>query len=384
MSAAEILAMLIAWTPYLGAGFLINIGISLLTMAIGTPLGMLLARGRQRGSRLAGAVTAAARVPPTFVLIYYLAYVVPPQVTLGSVELPIPDWLKASVALAVAVTGFVSDNALSALRHLERGERVEALYFIPAWTTYLLIIVMASSTASVIGVPEIVHRANTVIAAIGDPGVILWIYLYTMLWFLALCWPLARLMGYAKLRLSRRAGSATGARADLGETTRLAEDALMAMPEGDEPLSGEPVLDLSFDLPVSNDSIAVIQAGVEEAGEGVLDAAAVFRLSLAVEELVTNVVKYGGAAEGRLQVGIYRRPDDVTVELTYGGEGFDPFRDAPHPDLGASIETRPIGGLGVHLVSQMIDRAFYRREGERNVLRLVMMRAGAVKGGIVA
>ncbi len=383
MTMSEILPMLIAWTPYLGMGFLINIGISLLTMAIGTPLGFLLARGRLNGSKVAGFLTAAARVPPTFVMIYYLAYVVPPEVTLGGLTVPLPDWLKVSLALSVAVTGFVSDNALSALRHLGRGERIEALYFIPAWTTYLLIIVMASSTASVIGVPEIVARANTVIAAVGDPGAILWIYLYTMLWFLALCWPLARLMGYAKVRLSRRAGSASGARVDLGERTALAEESLMALPEGDESVGGESVLDLTFDLPVSNESIAIIQEGVETAGEGALDAAAIFRLTLAVEELVTNVVKYGGSVAGRLAVAIHRRPDGVTVELGYGGDAFDPFRDAPHPDLAASVETRPIGGLGVHLVTQMIDRAYYRREGERNVLRLVMLRKDAVSGGIM-
>ncbi|MBZ9938352.1 ATP-binding protein [Mesorhizobium sp. BR1-1-16] len=383
MNAREILPMLLTWTPYLGVGFLINIGISLLTMVIGTALGFLLARGRQRSSGVAAFLTAAARVPPTFVLIYYLAYVVPPEIPLGAFSVPLPDWLKASLALAVAVTGFVSDNALSALRHLERGERVEALYFIPAWTTYLLIIIMASSTASVIGVPEIVQRANTVIAAVGDPRAILWIYLYTMLWFLVLCWPLARLMGYAKLRLSQRAGTAAGARVDLGERSALAEDSLQALPEGDVFVSGQSVLDLTFDLPVSNDSIATIQSGVEEAGEGVLDSAAVFRLSLAVEELVTNVVKYGGASDGRLAVAIYRRPDEVTVELGYGGDAFDPFRDAPEPDLDAPLETRPVGGLGVHLISNMIDRAYYRRQGDRNTLRLVMMRSGTTDGGIV-
>ncbi len=169
----------------------------------------------------------------------------------AEVALPLPDWLKASVALAVAVSGFVSDNALSALRHLERGERIEALYFIPAWTTYLLIIIMSSSTASVIGVPEIVQRANTVIAAVGDPSAILWIYLYTMLWFLAFCWPLAQLMRYAKLSLGRRTGAAGGPPVDIGELAALAEESLVALPEGDEPMSGEPILDLVFDLPVS-------------------------------------------------------------------------------------------------------------------------------------
>lgn len=206
MTASETLSALWAWTPFLAAGFLWNVAISAATMAIGTPVGVLLARMRLAGSRAGALLTAAARLPPTFVLIYYFAYLLPTEATVGGVAIGLPGWLKASLALAVAVSGFVSDNALSALRHRRRGEHLQALYFIPAWTTYFLIIVMASSTASVIGVPEIVQRANTVIAAIGDPGATLWVYAYTMLWFLAFCWPLSRLLALLRRRMERRAG----------------------------------------------------------------------------------------------------------------------------------------------------------------------------------
>ncbi|MDI6024971.1 hypothetical protein QBK99_01930 [Corticibacterium sp. UT-5YL-CI-8] len=206
MSMPEVFTMLWIWTPFLAGGFLWNILISAATMAIGTPLGYGLARLRLSGWRLGRFLTAAARLPPTFVLIYYLAYVLPTEISIGGVSLEIAGWIKASLALSVAVAGFVSDNALSAIRHHRRGETVEAFYFIPAWTTYFLIIVMASSTASVIGVPEIVQRANTVIAAVGDPRATLWVYIYTMLWFLMFCWPLSRLMNYARARLSRFAG----------------------------------------------------------------------------------------------------------------------------------------------------------------------------------
>ncbi|MBN8997806.1 MAG: hypothetical protein J0H54_00025, partial [Rhizobiales bacterium] len=212
MTIHDTFAALLAWTPFLAAGFGWNVLISLVTMAIGTPAGYLLARGRLNGSRTAAFLTAAARVPPTFVLIYYLAYLLPAEIAFGGHALPLPGWVKASLALAVAVTGFVSDNALQALRHLKRGERIEALYFVPSWTTYFLIIVMASSTASVIGVPEIVQRANTVIAAIGDDHAILAVYLYVMAYFLVFCWPLARLLSYVRVRLASRAGTGTGIR----------------------------------------------------------------------------------------------------------------------------------------------------------------------------
>ena len=58
------------------------------------------------------------------------------------------------------------------------------------------------------------------------------------------------------------------------------------------------------------------------------------------------------------------------AELTDDAAAFDPLRQAPAPDLEASVAARPIGGLGVHLVRRLIDRADYRREAGRNVLRV--------------
>ncbi len=383
MTAGEAAKMLWTWTPFLGQGFLWNILISAVTMAIGTPLGLMLARLRLSESRIGTALTAAARLPPTFVLIYYLAYVLPPQVTVGEVSLSLPGWLKASLALSVAVAGFVSDNALSAFRHHRRGETVEALYFIPAWTTYFLIIVMASSTASVIGVPEIVQRANTVIAAVGEPGAIIWVYVYTMLWFLAFCWPLARLMGHAKERLATRAGSRAGAARSLSDHQGFAESNLIILPDGDLPMAEDTSLERRFDVPASLESIARIQAEIEAAAEDILDAGAVFKLTMSVEELVTNVVMHGAAEGSTIGVTILVDPRCLQVELSDAGAAFDPFREAPAPRLDEAVETRAVGGLGIHLVGKMVDRAYYHRIGARNHVRLVMLRPGATTDGIV-
>ena len=77
----------------------------------------------------------------------------------------------------------------------------------PAWTSYFLIIVMASSTASVIGVPELVRRADTVIGAVDKVGLALWVYLWAMIWFLGfsllLTFGMNRLSGYLRRRAHR-------------------------------------------------------------------------------------------------------------------------------------------------------------------------------------
>jgi anti-sigma regulatory factor (Ser/Thr protein kinase) len=60
----------------------------------------------------------------------------------------------------------------------------------------------------------------------------------------------------------------------------------------------------------------------------------------------------------------------VTVIVTDDGTPFDPFaRDAPDTTL--PVEERPIGGLGIHLVGQLMDEVSYQRRDGHNVVVLV-------------
>ena len=200
----DVVDVLITWTPYLAVGFGWNILVSLVAMAVGTTLGIGLAAMRggraRRVSQGAGALTLVAASAPTFVMLFYLAYMVPGRFEILGAVVIVPVWLKASLALSIAVAGYVSDNALAALRALRRGQTTEALLFLPSWTNYFLIIVMASATASVIGVPELVFRVDTVISALGQPHLSFWIYLYAMAWFLAFAGVIALAMRFAHVR----------------------------------------------------------------------------------------------------------------------------------------------------------------------------------------
>lgn len=208
MASTEVLSMLWTWTPFLAGGFAWNILISLVAMLIGTVFGALLARLRLSGrGPLAHAsllLTELTRNIPTFVFLFYLAFLIPTEFAVAGQLYAFPVWLKASLALSVAVIGFVSDNLLVALRHRQSHNHAAALLFIPSWTTYLLIIIMASSTASVIGVGEIVSRCNVVIAAVGGDETMLWVYTYAIGYFLLFCLPLNAAMGYTRKRLLAR------------------------------------------------------------------------------------------------------------------------------------------------------------------------------------
>ena len=100
-----------------------------------------------------------------------------------------------------------------------------------------------------------------------------------------------------------------------------------------------------------------------------------FKVNLALEELVINIMDYG-FAEGDHEIDITLISEDhrLIIEIADSGKAFDPLEDAPVPDVNAPAEERPIGGLGIYLVRNMMDDMQYRREGDRNYLTLIANR----------
>jgi polar amino acid transport system permease protein len=210
MNIQDTLLTLATWTPYLLSGFGWNVLIALTAMVMGTALGSCLAWMRLSKSRLAarisGVVTELSRNIPTIVFQFYLAVMLPNQWLLPGTTwvIDIPGWVKASMALSVAVVGFTSDNFRTAISEWRQGRHSTALLFLPSWTSYLLIIVIASSTASIIGVSELVSRCNTVVNAIGDTRLLIPFYLYASFFFLLVCYPLTLVMTRIKANMAAR------------------------------------------------------------------------------------------------------------------------------------------------------------------------------------
>lgn len=95
-------------------------------------------------------------------------------------------------------------------------------------------------------------------------------------------------------------------------------------------------------------------------------------LNVALDELLTNALSHGRAGRDPCSVTVEVELDEerVTVILTDDGTPFDPFKqDAP--DTSLSVEERPIGGLGLHLVGQLMDEVSYQRREGHNVVVLV-------------
>ena len=95
------------------------------------------------------------------------------------------------------------------------------------------------------------------------------------------------------------------------------------------------------------------------------------QLELALEEVLTNIVWYGGeAARGHpIQMRVDLTDGLMTIEIADRGQPFDPLA-APEPDFDLDAEDRAPGGLGIHLVRNLTDSVSYRRDGETNLLVL--------------
>ncbi len=96
-----------------------------------------------------------------------------------------------------------------------------------------------------------------------------------------------------------------------------------------------------------------------------------FRFELALEEVFINVVMHGGSEQGPSTVWLELERADgrLNLSLSDNGPAFDPLA-LPTPDLDAPLEERPVGGLGVHLVREMMDGVSYAYRDGRNTLSM--------------
>jgi serine/threonine-protein kinase RsbW len=107
--------------------------------------------------------------------------------------------------------------------------------------------------------------------------------------------------------------------------------------------------------------IAEIEAWLETAG---VPPAAAARMMVAFDEVLSNIAHHGG---GTLSVAIAADDHKLTATIADDGPPFDPLaRDAPDTDL--DVDDRAIGGLGIHLVREMMDDVAYAREKGKNRL----------------
>ena len=91
-------------------------------------------------------------------------------------------------------------------------------------------------------------------------------------------------------------------------------------------------------------------------------------IRLVAEELVVNVVDYSGS--DYLDVETVRDADSVTLRFRDGGVPFNPLAKEA-PDTSLPLEERRIGGLGILMVTKMMDAVDYEYKDGENVLTVM-------------
>ena len=109
---------------------------------------------------------------------------------------------------------------------------------------------------------------------------------------------------------------------------------------------------------------------IDELGEEFgLSPELVFNLNLVLEEAVSNVILYAYPKEEHQTISLIakKKGNQLIFVLTDSGKEFD-HTQAPDADITLSAEERPIGGLGIFLIRQIMNTVEYQRIDGRNVL----------------
>ncbi|MGY4707031.1 amino acid ABC transporter permease [Candidatus Bipolaricaulota sp. J31] len=168
--------------PVLLAGVEVTVELTAICIAAGFVLGWLLALGRIYGGRVAFAVCTGyiefVRGTPLLVQLFFLYYGLP------DVGVVLPPLLAAGIAMGLNTAAYQAEYFRGAIRSIPRGQveaayalgmsRLQAFRYIvfpqamrivmPAWSNELIYMLKYSSLAFVVGVPELMGRANLLAA----------------------------------------------------------------------------------------------------------------------------------------------------------------------------------------------------------------------------
>lgn len=131
---------------------------------------------------------------------------------------------------------------------------------------------------------------------------------------------------------------------------------------------------LTLEVPARISALTGVSEAIEKfCEEGGVPMPTAFRVNLAVQELVTNSVTHGDFGDREPEISVVLEQDGSQIRVTVedNAERYNPFLSAPPPELEASIAERPIGGLGVHLVRTIVDKATHEHVKGKNRIRLV-------------
>lgn len=96
-----------------------------------------------------------------------------------------------------------------------------------------------------------------------------------------------------------------------------------------------------------------------------------FAIQLCLDEIITNTVNYGYPDGKYDDILIFFELIDEKTNVTIEDKGrpFNPLLKES-PDINKSLDSREIGGLGIHFVKKLSKSQVYKRDNEKNILKI--------------
>lgn len=131
-----------------------------------------------------------------------------------------------------------------------------------------------------------------------------------------------------------------------------------------------------FSISISN-SLSEVSKATEAfelySDQSGIPASVTMKINVVLDDLLTNIVSYAfpEGGEHEILISIEKSANRLRLMIEDGGLPFDPFGQ-PEVDTSQALEEKEIGGLGIHLIKNIMDEASYQRSGDRNLVTLVM------------
>lgn len=136
----------------------------------------------------------------------------------------------------------------------------------------------------------------------------------------------------------------------------------------------KPLLEIKFAAKLENLEM-LVQSVTACAKEQGVSETRIPIIELGIEEAFVNICNYAyPEGAGEVEITCTLDDDRFTIEIIDEGIPFD-IHSVPDPDITQDISERTIGGLGVFFMKKMADTILYRREGNRNILTIVIAQA---------
>jgi len=215
---------LVKWTPLMMfgpegefGGFVLNIVVSFIAMALGTFMGLWLGLGQVSPNRFISrgswAITQLFRNSPWLVLLFYFMLLLPFFIRIGDTRIEVSGWAKATFALSLPIMANVSEIVRGSIASIPTGQwdSAESLAFtrtqtmwriilpqcikrmIPPWMNWYCILTMSTPLISILGVNDGMRLTQDALAAEGRSEYLIPMYLWLMSWFFIYSYPIAML-----------------------------------------------------------------------------------------------------------------------------------------------------------------------------------------------